>query len=233
MFYIGVRSRLPNPTTLRRNPTPRGAHPTHPRTQRPSPSQRPIHGARGSSDRRHLLIPTGSRAPSLIPRRWKDALDRAIADRPSPAETPSRWSVSSELTLYQARGGGPAIPGRDSLSEVGPPASLRHIKQGAVGPPRPSGGPRNIGYLRGPQPDHWPLSCLRAFRGGVKAGLSARAVGAPHRALGRGRLQSALGGPPGPRQPEHRTSIEADRLNRRLPSPPPPQQNNQHPKPHN
>ena len=98
--------------------------------------------ARGSSKRRHLLIPTGSRAPSLTPRRWKDALDRAIADRPYPAETPSRGSVSSELTLYQARGGGPAIPGRDSLSEVGLPASLRHIKQGAVGPLGPSGGPR-------------------------------------------------------------------------------------------
>ena len=63
-------------------------------------------------------------------------------DRQSPAETPSRWSVSSELTLYQARGGGPAIPVRDSLSEAVPPASLRHIKQGADGPPGPSGGPR-------------------------------------------------------------------------------------------
>ena len=65
-----------------------------------------------------------------------------IVDRPFPAETPSRRPVSSELTLYQARGGGPAIPVRDSLSEVGPPASLRHIKQGADGPHRPSGGPR-------------------------------------------------------------------------------------------
>ena len=51
-----------NLTISRRNQKPREAHPTHPRTQRPSPSQRPIHGARGSSDRRHLLIPR-SRAP--------------------------------------------------------------------------------------------------------------------------------------------------------------------------
>ena len=98
--------------------------------------------AHGSSKRRHLLFPPGPVPLSLVVRRWKDALDRAIVDRPSPAETPFRRSVSSELTLYQARGGGPAIPGRDSLSEVGPPASLRHIKQGAVGPLGPSGGPR-------------------------------------------------------------------------------------------
>ena len=129
------------PNYLKEEPKTQGS-PPDPRTQRPSPSQRPIHGARGTSDRRHLLIPTGPVPLSLVVRRWKDALHRAIADRPSPAETPSRWSVSSELTLYQARGGGPAIPGRDSLSEVGPPASLRHIKQGAVGPLGPSGGPR-------------------------------------------------------------------------------------------
>ena len=61
---------------------------------------------------------------SLVGRRWKDALDRAIADRPYPAERPFRRPVSSELALYQARGGGPAIPGRDSLSEVGPPCEL-------------------------------------------------------------------------------------------------------------
>ena len=51
-------------TISRRNQKPREAHPTHPRTQRPSPSQRPIHGARGSSNRRHLLIP---RVPCTLP----------------------------------------------------------------------------------------------------------------------------------------------------------------------
>ena len=125
----------------RRNQKPREAHPTHPRTQRPSPSQRPSRRPAAQANGA-ISFSHGSRAPSLVVRRWKDALDGVIADRPSPAETPSRWSVSSELTLYQAWGGGPAIPGRDSLSEVGPPASLRHIKQGADGPPGPSGGPR-------------------------------------------------------------------------------------------
>ena len=168
MCYILPQSR-PIPT-LRRNQhtTGKPTRPTRGLNVQAHPNG-PANGARGSSKRRHLLTPPGPVPPSLTPRRWKDALDRAIADRSSPAETPSRWSVSSELTLYQARGGEPAIPDRDSLSEVGPPASLRHIKQGAVGPPRPSGGPRNKGFLRGPLPDHWPPPCLRAFRGGVKA----------------------------------------------------------------
>ena len=147
-------------------------------------------------------------------------------DRPSPAENPSRWSVSSELTLYQARGGGPAIPGRDSLSEVGPPASLRHIKQGADGPPGPSGGPPNIGYLRGPQPDHWPPPCLRAFRGGVTAGLSPRKVRVYHRALGVAGLPrlGAAQHPPAKRgKADQPTSSIAN----------PTRQNNQNPTPHN
>ena len=117
-------------------------------------------------------------------------------DRPSPAENPSRRSVSSELTLYQARGGGPAIPGRDSLSEVGPPGELTPYQARGRWAALTLGWPTQILYLGGLLPDHWPPSCLRAFRGGVKAGLSARAVGALHRAPGRGRLQSALGGTP-------------------------------------
>ena len=58
------RSRPPNPTTLRRNQ--KLGKPTRPnsRTQRPSPSQRPIHGARGTSKCRHLLIP---RVPCPFP----------------------------------------------------------------------------------------------------------------------------------------------------------------------
>ena len=157
------------PNYPKEEPKTQGSPPDPPRTQRPSPSQRPIHGARGTSESRHLLIPTGSRAPSLTPRRWKDALDRAIADRSSPAETPSRRSVSSELTLYQAWGGGPAIPGRDSLSEVGPPCELTPYQARGRWAAWTLGWPTQIGYLRGPQPDHWPPPCLRAFRGGVKA----------------------------------------------------------------
>ena len=145
-------------------------------------------------------------------------------DRPSPAETLSRRSVSSELTLYQARGGGPAIPDRDSLSEVGPPASLRHIKQGAVGPPRPSGGPHNIGYLRGLQPDHWPPPCLRVFRGGVTAGLSPRKVRVYHRALGVAGLPclGAAQHPPAKRgKADQPTSSIANLPDRTIKTPPP------------
>ena len=89
MFYIGARSRPPNPTTLRRNPTPREAHPAHPRTQRLSPSQRPSRGARGTSESRHLLIPPGPVPPSLTTRRWKTpwtVLESLLAEQPCPME---------------------------------------------------------------------------------------------------------------------------------------------------
>ena len=73
-----------NLTISRRNQKPREAHPTHPRTQR----LKPIPTAHRAGPRLKQTTPsphpTGSRAPSLTPRRWKDALDRAIADRPSP-----------------------------------------------------------------------------------------------------------------------------------------------------
>ncbi len=72
--------------------------------------------------------PTGLVPPSLSPGRWKDALDRSQADRPSPAERPSRRSVCSELALYQDRGGGLASPAPDKLPVVGPSASLRHTE---------------------------------------------------------------------------------------------------------
>ena len=70
-----------NLTISRRNQKPREAHQTQPRTQRPSPSQRPIHGARGTSKSRHLLTPSGPVPPSL-PRRWR--VHRLYAARPLP-----------------------------------------------------------------------------------------------------------------------------------------------------
>ena len=139
-YYLSQFEHHPN--YLKEEPKTQGSPPDPPEDSTPQPI--PTAHTRGPRHKRPAPSPhpTGPVPLSLVVRRWKDALDRAITDRPSPAETPSRRPVSSELTLYQARGGGPAIPGRDYLSEVGPPASLRHIKQGAVGPPGPSGGPR-------------------------------------------------------------------------------------------
>ena len=62
-----------SPTTLRRNPTPREAHPTHPRTQRLSPSQRP---SRRPAAQAKVAISSSHRVPCTLPpslttRRWK------------------------------------------------------------------------------------------------------------------------------------------------------------------
>ena len=71
MFYIGARSRPPNPTTLRRNQKLGKPTRPHPRTQRPSPSQRAAHTPPyGTSERGTSAYggppsphPTGSRVP--------------------------------------------------------------------------------------------------------------------------------------------------------------------------
>ena len=71
MFYIGARSRPPNPTTLRRNHNP-GKPTRPPRTQRPSPSQRAAHKpSHGTSERRHLLYQGPRLSLTLTIRRWK------------------------------------------------------------------------------------------------------------------------------------------------------------------
>ncbi len=157
-YYSPHRSNINSPIS-RRNPKTQGSPPeTQREDSTPSPIPTALAQARGSSNRRHLLIPSGPVSPSLVVRRWKDALDRATADRPSPAERSSRRPVCSELALYQARGGagrlsppgtgsrglarrrayaisskgkgGPALPRRDRIPGVGPSASLRHIKRG-------------------------------------------------------------------------------------------------------
>ena len=140
MYYIPLDRPVTHPKT-KEEPKTQGSPPDPPEDSTPKPI--PTAHTRGPRLKRPSPSPhpTGPVHPSLSAGDGR-CLERGIVDRPFPAETPSRRPVSSELTLYQARGGGPAIPGRDSLSEVGPPASLRHIKQGADGPPRPSGGPR-------------------------------------------------------------------------------------------
>ena len=77
-------------TTLRRNQKLGKPTRPHPRTQRLSPSQRPSRRARGTSESRHLLIPTGSRAP------FPDT--QAMERRPGQSHS------------------GPAIPRRDPVS---------------------------------------------------------------------------------------------------------------------
>ena len=96
-------------------------------------------------EERHLLIPTGSRAPFPgTPRRWMvPGQFYSGTGRPLKAETLPRWSVSSPLTPGQTWGGGPAIARwKHLLSVVGPSASLPHIKPATAAmktcSPRPS-----------------------------------------------------------------------------------------------
>ena len=138
MFYYWA-SLDPTPT-LRRKPTPREAHPAHPRTQRPSPSQRPPRRTRGSSDRRHLLTPPGLVSPSLTTRRWK---------------TP--WTVlKSLLTEQPVLRSGTGQPVAEARSALRP---LPQVKLGC--PPLPAPGYRRLtGYpvlLRGELTLDFPL----------------------------------------------------------------------------
>ena len=66
--YYSIHSSNTNPTISRRNQIPREAPETQPRGLNAlAHPNGPAHGARGSSDRRHLLIPPGPVYPSLIP----------------------------------------------------------------------------------------------------------------------------------------------------------------------
>ena len=118
----------------------------------------------------------------------------ATTDRPPPAERPSRRSACSELALYQDRGGGLASPAPDKLPVVGPSASLRHTKSSTTWG---RWGTRDlrvrhvIGNSRGPPARSLaPTAPLGAWER-VKARLVCPDSRSTHRALGRGRLQSA------------------------------------------
>ena len=110
-----------------------------------------------------------------------------------------------------------------AVSPASSPSEMAHpttISEGAVQrencpPTLPSGAEQKAG---GQRPNCLPLAV------GPLAYL----------ALGHGKQQSALGGPEGRRQPDHRPSIESDSLNGRLPSPAPSQiKPERKPKPHN
>ena len=114
----------------RRNQKPREAHPTHPRTQRLSPSQRPSRRPAEQAkvehppmEDRHLLIPPGPVHPSLVSQAMEDA-----------------WTE---------RHSGPAIPRRDPVSVGRLAASLRYIKLGVADRLSPAETPsRRLARLR-------------------------------------------------------------------------------------
>ena len=145
--YSSHRSNT-NLTISRRNQKPREAHPTHPRTQRPSPSQRPIHGARGSSNRRHLLIPR-SRAPFPGNQAMEDALVANVPCEP-PLRRPQPLTGNSSLGRHPLfRAVRSNRPGAEVLS------APRPLNKPDVGDPCAPGHTGKLGYItpaRGPTP---------------------------------------------------------------------------------
>ena len=171
MFYIGARSRPPNPTTLRRNqklgkstrPT-RGlnaqAHPNGPRAG-------PRHKRRSPSPH-----PTGLVSPSLTPRRWKDALVR-YRSMCAPSKTPSasyRDSLPREGSRSFERGGRVSPAPRssrllDRLTSRAPvnralrvtPANSNILRLQEPRRPTPDAGspPRHCGVDG--EPPHWEI----------------------------------------------------------------------------
>ena len=137
-----------SPTTLRRNQKPGEAHPTHPRTQRLSPSQRP---SRRPAAQAKVAISSSHRVPCTLPpslttRRWK---------------TP--WTVlKSLLTEQPVLRSGTGQPVAEDRSALRP---LPQIKLDC--PPLPAPGyRRRTGYpvlLRGELTLDFPLpACLAA-----------------------------------------------------------------------
>ena len=133
MFYIVTRSRPPNPTTLRRNPTTREAHPTRPRTQRLSPSQRPAQGPR---HKRKSPSPHPHRVPcplppSLTTRRWKTpwtVLESLLTEQPVPwsgTGQPVAEARSALRPLPQIKLGCRRLPAPGHRRRTGYPVLLR------------------------------------------------------------------------------------------------------------
>ena len=86
--YISYRSNT-NSTYPRRYPTPREAHPAHPRTQRLSPSQRPSRRPAAQAKVAISSSPPGSVPPSLTTTRWKTpwtVLESLLTEQPCPME---------------------------------------------------------------------------------------------------------------------------------------------------
>ena len=115
-----------NPTISRRNQKPGEATETQPRTQRLSPSQRPIHGARGTSESRHLLIPPGPVPPSLT----TQAMEGPSTLRGTPPSrgpcrigAPYQGSAYAPASTLLAKLNGPALPGLGPSSPYAAPQS--------------------------------------------------------------------------------------------------------------
>ena len=89
MYYIHPRLARHPPQTQRRNQKPREAHPTHPRTQRLSPSQRPSRRPAAQAKVAISSSPPGPVPPSLTTRRWKTpwtVLKSLLTEQPCPME---------------------------------------------------------------------------------------------------------------------------------------------------
>ena len=225
------------PNYLKEEPKTQGSPPDPPEDSTPQPI--PTAHTRGPRHKRPAPSPFLHRVP--CPFLWyPQAMERCPGRRHSgPFHPPPRprlgGRLACELTLYQARGGGPARPGdRDSLSEVGTVSELTPYQAreplGRLDPPGGTTQTWTILRLQGAHsPDHWTsllaalMRCGQPHGGGVGPAGPIGPRPSPVFIRAKGRIsgksgQDALA--PEPRSsPTSAQKLGAKPTNQRLPSP--------------
>ena len=131
MYYIHPRLAVTHPKPQRRNQTPREAHPTHPRTQRLSPSQRPPRRPAAQAKVAISSSPPGPVPPSLTTRRWKTpwtVLKSLLTEQPDPwsgTGQPVAEDRSALRPLPQIKLDCPPLPAPGYRRRTGYPLLLR------------------------------------------------------------------------------------------------------------
>ena len=225
-----------NLTISRRNQKPREAHPTQPRTQRPSPSQR--FGLTGQRHKRKTPSPhlPWSRAPFPDTQAMEDVLVANVPCVP-PLRRPRPLTGNSSLGRHPLfRAVRSNRPGAEVLS------APRPLNKPDVGDPCAPGHTGKLGYItpaRGPTPHAGrrasspaPMRCSQPPGAGLgpvgpHGPYLIRRVRAEGRSSGKGRPSPLPQGDESPAAQE-RGQRPASVFHRQLP-----RQNNQNPTPHN
>ena len=206
-----------NLTISRRNQKPREAHPYPPEDSTPKPI--PTAHTRGPRLKQPAPSPQVPCTLSLVIRRWKMPGRR----HSGPAIPRREPCLGGPNLAYIKQGVADRLFDRDSLSEVGPPASLRQYQARGRRAARPSGGPHNM-ISEGATARSLAPTMPAGIQGGVTAGLSPRKVRVYHRALGVAGLPclGAAQHPPAKRGKADRpTSSIANHPDRTIKTPPP------------